>query len=453
MSDHHQSPIAQRVFDAAADGCAESRLLISRRAFLGISASFCSWAFMPKIAEASGMNTRLLIVVLRGGMDGLHMLVPKSKSEYDFYHDARGDMALQPTELVSLNAQFWLNKTMTNFHRMYTDGDAAFITSVAPPLRNRSHFQCQNNLENGLGNEVRSTSDGWLNRLLSKLPKGEPVRTRGALAIGRSPLILSGEAPVLSWSPAKFTAGPAPFNDRLVNYYKQRNGQLDGLLESGLDIDKKAGAPATGTELERAFSGAGTLLARADGPRIAVLSVDDWDTHLNQRALLSARFKNLDNALQSFRTAIGSVWQHTVVACVSEFGRTTDLNGSQGTDHGIGTVALLLGGAVAGGKVHGSWLPFERARLVDNRDLAATTDTRQLFKGILQDHLGVPKTLLDNQIFPGSAGLSAMSGLIQTPVPRMKTSRLLGLSAMATPPSLPPRSGIGRFREERRSRS
>lgn len=456
MSTHHdQGPVDQDTLDTAATGCAESRLLVSRRAFLGVSTSFCSWAFMPKIAEASGMETRLLVVILRGGIDGLHVAVPKDSKEYGFYAEARQDLALRDAELVSLNDQFWLNSTMVNFHRMYNEGDAALITSIAPPLRNRSHFQCLNNLENGLGDTVRFTSDGWLNRLLRHLPRGEPVRTRGAIAVtrGSSPLILSGEEPVLSWSPANYSGRPAPFDQRLADYYEDSSSELSGLLARAGDIDGKAGNIKNVSVLQRAFTGAGRLLARDDGPRIAVLSVDNWDTHSDQRRPLTNRLRLFDEALQTFRNAVGTKWQHTVVACVSEFGRTAYLNGTSGTDHGIGTVAFLLGGAVAGGKVHGQWRAFDRATLVDQRDLQATSDTRQLFKGLLQDHLGVGRTLMDNHVFPESAGVTAMPGLVKTAQPAMMSAGLSARSMRVQTQNLPARSAIGRFRKARKSRA
>jgi uncharacterized protein (DUF1501 family) len=166
--------------------------------------------------------------------------------------------------------------------------------------------------------------------------------------------------------------------------------------------------------VQLAFRGAGNLLAAEGGPRIAVISATgSWDSHTGQTLMLNALMTHLDNALEEFRLAVGNAWSRTVVICVSEFGRSVKINGSGGTDHGVGTVALLAGGAVKGRKVHHDWPGL--ANLVINRDLRPTTDTRALFKGVLIEHLGLDRKMLEEKVFPLSQGIAPMTGLVKNP--------------------------------------
>ena len=144
--DHHEAPVNQNVVDAAAAGCNESRLLINRRALMGLSASFFAWAHVPRIAKAAepGTEPRLLIVLMRGALDGLHVAVPLNDPNYA---RLRGNLALNPKALLPLSSDFGLHPALPNFHKMYQAGDAALVHAVAPPLRNRSHFECMHNLE------------------------------------------------------------------------------------------------------------------------------------------------------------------------------------------------------------------------------------------------------------------------------------------------------------------
>jgi uncharacterized protein (DUF1501 family) len=216
-------------------------------------------------------------------------------------------------------------------------------------------------------------------------------------------------------------------------------------LDLGLEIDRLANPPAaaraaaspvraTATAqnammapaapdgpLTASFRGAARLMKLSDGPRIAVISLDGLDTHSGQMILLDTRLQELDTALSVFRTELGTtLWQRTVVVCVTEFGRTARINVA-GTDHGTGTVALLAGGNVKGGQFVGKdkWPGIGTTDLYEGRDLQAVHDIRALFKGILKDHLGVRNDkFLNNTVFPDSAGVEAMSGLVKIPAPR-----------------------------------
>lgn len=403
----------------ACQGCAESRLLMSRRAMLGVTAGLFSWAFMPRFAEAapSHDDPRLLVVVLRGGMDGLNVVVPFGDKHYV---SMRGDIAIPKSATIKLDTFFGLHPALKSFGGYYKDGEAAVVHATCVPLHNRSHFDGQDNLENGLPG-LTSNATGWLNRLLSALPKGAPIKSKGAIQIGEAPLILRGPAPVLGWSPTWFSHVEDPLLYLVRTLYRQNDRVLYETLERGLKADRLAEKvdkdDGNISELRKGFRGAARLVGAKDGPRIAVLSVGGWDTHTDQGAeagQLAGVLGGLDEAIKDFRDTIGSAWKQTVVVMVTEFGRTVRVNGDGGTDHGVGTVALLAGGAVRGGRVFGDWPGLAPNKLFEDSDLRPTTDIRSVFKGILRDHLGVPKTLLNATIFPESGGAPPMDGLIRS---------------------------------------
>lgn len=399
--------------------CAESRLLMTRRHMLGLTAGLFSAAALPRWAEAAGSaSSRLLVVLLRGGLDGLSTVVPHGDPDYV---RLRGGLALPPTSTIPLDGFFGLNPAMPNFGAWYGAGQAAVVHATCVPVRNRSHFDCQDNLETGLGG-IAPNATGWLNRLFSALPAGDPVRIAGAIQIADAPLILRGPAPVLGWSPTWYKKLSSSMSARLLENYDA----LDQPMRTALDLGLRSQALATGTgappaaslgELRRGCIGAARLMAAAGGPHLAVLNVHGFDTHSAQGTLdgeLYSLLGELDTALGDFRTEVGSLWANTVVLCVTEFGRTAARNGDAGTDHGVGTVALLAGGAVAGRRVYGNWPGLSPAALHEGSDLRATTDLRAVFRGVLEAHLGVPRSLLNTTVFPESRRLPSMTSLIKT---------------------------------------
>ena len=161
--------------------------------------------------------------------------------------------------------------------------------------------------------------------------------------------------------------------------------------------------------------GAAKLMAADDGPRIAALAFDGWDTHANEGGpvgRLAQLLSGLDGALAEFESGLGARWRDTVVVVATEFGRTARINGTEGTDHGTGTIALLAGGAVKGGRVISDWPALKPASLYEGRDLAPTTDLRAVIKGVLHDHLGLAERVLAETVFPDSAAVKPMQGLV-----------------------------------------
>jgi uncharacterized protein (DUF1501 family) len=419
LCDDHDDidPARARLNAAAAEGCAESRLLLSRRSMLGVTAGLFSSAFIPQSAEAAGeTEPRLLVVVLRGGMDGLSTVVPYGDLNY---FSSRGELAMPTAGLIRLDSFFALHPSLRTFASMYTAGEASVIHAVAPPLRTRSHFDCQDNLESGLGGRS-SNPTGWMNRLLAAMPTGTLIKTRGAIAVGEGPLMLRGSAPVMGWSPDVLAHVVDPTLYLIRSLYRNVDKGLYDNLESGLRTQTFAeglGAdPITMPELQKAFRGAGRLLGAGTGPRMAVMSVLGWDTHASQggtTGVLADKLTELDQGLAAFKATVGAAWARTAVLIVTEFGRTVGNNGNKGTDHGVATVALMAGGAVAGTKVHANWPGLAPANLYDGRDLKPTTDLRSVFKGVLREHMAVPDAIINGTVFPDSLGVPPLQGLIK----------------------------------------
>src|SRR5882724_7908396 len=401
----------------------------SRREMLLASGTLFAWAFVPKVARAEGRDPRLLVIVLRGALDGLAAVAPVGDPDWV---GLRGDNALTlggKLPALPLDAFFALNPAMPNLHRLYQAGAATVVHAAATPYRERSHFDGQDVLESGLG-KPGATDTGWLNRALASLqPDGRAGGRRDAFAVGPiAPLVVRGPAPVLSWTPRRLPPASDDTLMRLMDLYRHTDPALARVLEerAGLATIARAGGMdgveprAAGAGQVRAYfaESAGTaakFLARPEGPRIGALAFDGWDTHADEGALngrLAALLAALDGAIAAIETNMGPAWRETVVAVVTEFGRTARINGTDGTDHGTGTVAILAGGALKGGRVVADWPGLNDSDLHEKRDLKPTTDLRAVLKGVLKDHLRIEDRALAGDIFPDSAAARPMTGLV-----------------------------------------
>src|SRR4051812_14047935 len=404
--------------------CCESStsLRTSRRALLLGGASFAAWAYLPKFARATdGRDPRLVVVILRGALDGLATVAPVGDPDYAGLHGSIALRADGPHAALMLDSFFALHPAMPEFARMYNEKHAAVIHAVSTPYRDRSHFDGQDVLESGFAGPGRVQS-GWLNRALETLPRGD--RVMSGLAIGpTTPLVLRGAAPTVGWAPASLPQAADDTAMRLVELYRHRDPALASALSQGLQLDKTAQGddmkPRLGgngaAAMRLVARGAAKLMAADDGPRIAALAFDGWDTHANEGGAvgrLAQLLGGLDGALAEFESGLGARWRDTVIVVATEFGRTARINGTDGTDHGTATVALLAGGAVQGGRVIADWPGLKPAALYEGRDLAPTTDLRAVIKGVLHDHLGVSERVLAETVFPDSAGVKAARGLL-----------------------------------------
>jgi uncharacterized protein (DUF1501 family) len=408
----------------------------TRRELLAGAGVLFAWPFVPKLARAEGRDPRMLTIVLRGALDGLAVVAPVGDPDWV---KLRGDKALVldgKTPALALDSFFALNPAMPNLYRLYKADQAAIVHASATPYRERSHFDGQDVLESGLPRPGRADS-GWLNRALGGLePEARVTRKdQRAFAVGPvTPLVVRGPAPVMSWTPRRIQPASEDTMARLLDLYHHTDSELARAIEGRMDLmtlaragDPAALAPTEGQPLPQGFlaqvrayfaDAAGTaakFLARADGPRIGALAFNGWDTHVDEGAdsgRLATLLGALDGAIGAVEKNMGEAWRETVVAVVTEFGRTARINGTNGTDHGTGTIALLAGGALKGGRVIADWPGLKNGNLHEGRDLAATTDLRAVLKGLLKDHLRVTDQALAANVFPGSDDVKAMAGLV-----------------------------------------
>ena len=395
-----------------------------RRSLLtGAGALFAS-AMLPRVASAAGArDPRLVVIILRGAMDGLSAVGPLGDPDYVDLHGALALSRDGPNAALPLDGFFGLNPAMGNFARLFGASQALVVHAAATNYRERSHFDGQDVLESGMATPGRVES-GWLNRAVAALPGGGRVEG-GALAIGYvAPLVLRGPAPILGWAPADAAPPADDLMNRLGALYDHADPALARALREARETDRKANAmnmaaiPAggdTGEQMRKAARGAARLMAAEGGPRIAALAFEGWDTHVQEGGAtgrLASLLAGLDAAVGEFERTLGPVWRQTIVVAVTEFGRTVRINGGGGCDHGTGTAAFLAGGALAGGRVVADWPGLKPANLLENRDLAPTTDLRAALKGVLADHLGLSPATLARSVFPESADVAPMKGLI-----------------------------------------
>jgi len=418
---------------------------LSRRGFLeaglfagatGLVASRLAFANAPT-------DARFVFVLLRGALDGLSAVPPVGDPDYA---GLRGQIALAKSgegAALLLDGTFGLHPALRFLHARYAAKELAVLHAVASPYRERSHFDGQDVLEGG-GTRPHETQSGWINRALAALPAGPG---RSGVALGANvPLAMRGEVEVASWSPTRIDALDDETLARIADLYA-RDPLLSRRLAEALESDAIASEAQAAADAEvsddTAMTGrpenlverdakqrrnnvarfaetaraAANFLKRDDGPRVAMFDTTGWDTHANEggaQGQLALRLRALDAALETFHDASGPVWRRTVMLVATEFGRTAAINGTRGTDHGTGAAAFLLGGAVAGGRVIADWPSLSRGNLHEGRDLRATMDLRAVMKGVLHDHLGVPQPALDSKIFPGSAAIRAVVGLIRS---------------------------------------
>ncbi len=383
---------------------------LSRRSFLlaGSVATLISAAPGAYAASEVSKGRKLLVIILRGAMDGLAAL-PNIDDPDIQAHRAN----LIDKDALPLIQGFALHSSMPKLAGMFRDGKAAFAPAIAGPYRERSHFAAQDLLESGVTGTV--TADGWLNRALQHAPGAY-----SAVSIGPGqPLILRGTSErTTTWSPRVFAEASEDTVRRLLSLYAD-DPMLKGALAAAIEANIVAGggtsakaARSNAEEYSDMMEAAGRFLAQPDGPEIAVVSFEGWDTHTAQNATLRTRLAALDTGVEALRTVLGPAWDKTAILAISEFGRTVRVNGGQGTDHGTAGLAILVGGAVKGGRIIGDWPGLAPTALFENRDLAPTLEARTVFKGLLRDHLGWDARKLDTSVFPDSAAAKAMGGLV-----------------------------------------
>ncbi|MBT8078468.1 MAG: DUF1501 domain-containing protein [Gammaproteobacteria bacterium] len=397
--------------------------MLDRRKLLQYFAAGACVATAPRLAMAKAdTDARLVLVILRGAADGLAMAAPYGDGNYD---GLRGELALaKPGSeggVLKIDGIFGLHPSFRGVHSLFEERQAILLHAIATPYRERSHFDGQDMLELGAspGNLLR---DGWLNRTLR--PLGSSVGDELAIALSQNtPLVLRGTNSVTSWAPSRLPDADDDTLSRLEDLYADDEffaTRLAQAMESQAIAGNMGNLRRRGNDAEQlkaALQSTARFLAVENGLRIAVVESGGWDTHANQGAAtgnLANRFAALDEALSGLRDGLGSYWSNTAVLVVTEFGRTARVNGTRGTDHGTATAALLLGGAVSGGRIVADWLGLANRDLYAGRDLYPTTDMRSLFKGVLIEHLGLDDAFVERDVFPESGNAKPLTGLIRT---------------------------------------
>lgn len=390
---------------------------MQRRTFLQSAALGSAAWMLPGLALADAdTDARLVLVILRGALDGLGAVPPYGDGNYA---GKRGALAITSPAL-KLDGMFALHPSLAQLHARYRAKELLVFHAAASPYRERSHFDGQDLLENGSASTA-GVHDGWLNRMLPSLPLARTRKTEEiAVAVAQNvPLVLRGDARVNSWAPSQLPEADSDTLERIADLYASDpllSSRLQSALAANSMVSEGSGMntrdPAG--QFNTVAAAAGKLLS-GSGSRIAVMDVNGWDTHANQGAemgQLANRLRGLDQGLETLRTTLGPAWRKTAVLVVTEFGRTVAVNGTRGTDHGTGTCAFLIGGAVAGGKVIADWPGLSNQSLYQGRDLQPTLDLRSVFKGVLAAHLSVKESDLEQRVFPGSSTAQPLEGLM-----------------------------------------
>ena len=385
---------------------------LTRRNLLGKAALTTALALSPRIVFAAAPGeARFVFIVLRGAMDGLSVVMPVNDSAYT---GQRGSLSEPPGGAAAkLDGMFALHPAMAETAAMYAKGEAMFIHAVASPYRERSHFDAQNVLETG-GTAAYALKDGWLNRLVGAIPGAHEAPIAIAATV---PMVLRGAAPVTSYAPSVLPQAGDDLLQRVTAMY-QPDALLHPLWSEAMDARMLAGdagtAAAGGKGGNPAALGklAATFLAKPNGPRIAVIEVLGWDTHAQQAGRLNTQLRQLDATIAALRDGLGEAWRQTTVLAATEFGRTVAVNGTGGTDHGTGGIAILAGGAVQGGRVLADWPGLKPGALYQGRDLMPTTDLRGVLLGVTSAQFGLDPERLGQALFPG-ARVAAVAGLVR----------------------------------------
>lgn len=388
--------------------------MMNRRFFLrGAALLGCSAAahpLMTTLTLAAGEKTlgenRLIVIILRGAMDGLGTVMPVDDPLYAQYRPTLIGLGEPP---VALTGGFGLNPALSGLMPLWQAGQLGFVHATSTPYRDkRSHFDGQDILEAGTGNDVEAHAvrDGWLNRMLQAVP-GLSAET--AYAVGRDALpLLAGPAPVRNWAPdVRLRISPA--TERLLEAVYHDDPLFRDASEEAMTLSAEMGdeamqpAPKGATQLKSIEKLADFAAERLRGEsRIAAFSQTGWDTHANQTAALTTALTGLQRTILRLREGLGEeVWGKTTLITMTEFGRTARENGTKGTDHGTGGLSILAGGAVRGGQIYGPWPGIADSDLYAGRDLMPTTDIRSWAAWAMAGLYGFDRSLLESAIFPG----------------------------------------------------
>jgi uncharacterized protein (DUF1501 family) len=397
--------------------------MISRRKFVQTAGLGFAAAALPGLSVGGPAGRgKLVLVILRGAADGVAIAAPYGDGNY---HSLRGELALpspgQTGGLLKLDGLFGLNPAMPELYKAWSEKQALIIHAVASPYRARSHFDGQDVLENG-SSAVQSMRSGWMNRVL-----GAANQSSEAIAISQHiPLILRGDNPAANWAPSSMAATSDATLERVQDMYAADEFlsmrltqalQANEIAASGDAMDGRPARANSAQYFRQLMQAAANFLTTKDGPTMAVIEAGGWDTHANQGTTagsLANRLSMLDAGLADLKQGLGETWDDTAVLVVTEFGRTLRVNGTRGTDHGTASAAILVGGAVRGGRVVTDWPGLRPNDLYEDRDLMPTTDLRSVFKAALLDRTNLSESYLESKVFPDSGDAPPLQGLFRS---------------------------------------
>ena len=378
--------------------------MTTRRDFLRFAGAGAGLLAGPGYVFASAATQRRFVFIIqRGAADALDTLVPYADPAYA---RLRGPIAVDASTALKLDGQFALHPALTETAWLYAQKQALLVHAVASSYRDRSHFDGQNVLETG-GARPYALKDGWLARLVALLPDG------AALPVAISPtvpLALRGAARVGSYAPSALPRAGEDLLQRVASLYAG-DEQLHASWSAAMQARAMAGTPLRRNPAELGELAA-RFLSQPSGPRIAMLETEGWDTHSAQAQRHAAGMRRLDAMLAALRAGLGPAWEDTVVLVATEFGRTVAANGTGGTDHGTASVALLLGGAVRGGRMLGDWPGLEPAALYQGRDLQPTTSLASVIAGATGECYGLDPQRVARALFPQAGRERVLAGLV-----------------------------------------
>ncbi len=381
-------------------------MTLSRRKFMIQSALLgCSAAASPlltpvTLAAAPGDN-RLVVIILRGAMDGLDVVQPYGDANFARFRPTLG--VGDAAGAQDLDGYFALNAGLAPLMPLWRAKELGFVQAVSTPYRDkRSHFDGQDLLETGSNSRDAAPQNGrsgWLNRALALLPD---ARAETAFSVGRARmLLLDGEMPFSAWSPDSDLSLSTQSQALLAQIYAN-DPLFAESVEMAIELADKTEPMQQGGRAGQARALAGFAAARLnEETRIASFSIGGWDTHGGQKRSLPRALGQLSEAILALKSGLGRNWQQTTVLAITEFGRTVAENGTGGTDHGTGGAMVMAGGAINGGKVFGQWPGLGEADLYQGRDLEPTADVRRYLGWALRDLFGMQASALGSTVFPG----------------------------------------------------
>lgn len=391
--------------------------MLNRRSFLQAATLLgCSAAAHPLMstmtfAAAPGEN-RLVVIILRGAMDGMDAIQPYGDPMLRQY---RRELSVGPENgALDLDGFYALHPELAPLMPLWKAGELAFAHAVSTPYRDkRSHFDGQDLLEAGTGNDLPfdRQQGGWLNRLLGEMPG---VVSETAYSVGVEQMkILSGKAPYLSWAP-RANLQLTPQAQMLLEHVYHDDPLFRDAARDATEIVAETGDQAMagggpGADAKALGQFAATRLNAET--RIAAFSIPGWDSHAGQVATLTKAFERLCGSILSLREGLGRNWARTTVLVMTEFGRTVRENGSAGTDHGTGGALLMAGGAIKGGRAFGDWPGLGESDLYADRDLMPVRDIRAYAGWAMHGLFGIERQKIEQVIFP-SLDLGSDPGML-----------------------------------------